>query len=74
MFKIDIIDAREVVLEGAELHLGVQARLAVDVVDDLLVVEELAVPLVLRVVPEVVAQGDEHRVRLVEAGLLAPLV
>ena len=55
-------------------YLDPEFGLAVEVVEDLLVVVELLVPLVGRAVPEVVAEGNEQNVRLVQLRLLAVLV
>ena len=64
----------EIIFEGSEFKFGVQLGLAVDVVEQLLVVVELGVPLSGLLIPEVIAQGNEYDIAAEELRLLAVLV
>ena len=64
----------EIIFEGSEFQFGVQLGLAVDVVEQLLVVVELVVPLSGLLIPEIVAQGNEYNIAAEELRLLAVLV
>jgi hypothetical protein len=64
----------EIIFEGSKFKLSVQLGLAVDVVEQLLVVVELGVPLSCLLISEIVAQGNENNVAAEELRLLAVLV